>query len=303
MNNITSIIDLAVSKGCGVKRNESLKRLTTFKTGGTAAAVVTPKTVGALSEVLMLCKKLNVKIALLGNGSNTLALDSGFDGIIISTTHGLNELYLTDECTIFANAGVTLSKLSSFAYENGLSGAEFLYGIPGSVGGAAFMNAGAYGGEMKDIAVYCTHLDLDFNIGKLYARQLDYGYRKSVYMKNGFVITGVSIKLEKGNKEDMKEKMDELMQRRLDKQPLEYPSAGSIFKRPEGHFAGALIEECGLKGFCIGGACVSEKHAGFIINKGNATTKDILALIDYIQKTVFEKTNVQLETEIKVLGS
>ncbi|HZJ75266.1 MAG TPA: UDP-N-acetylmuramate dehydrogenase, partial [Clostridia bacterium] len=287
MNNIASIIDLAVLNGCEVKRNESLKKLTTFKTGGLAKVVITPKTVNALSEILVMCRKLNVKFFLLGNGSNTLALDDGFDGVIIRTVGGLGEMYLTDDCTIFTEAGVTLSKLSSFAYDNALTGAEFLYGIPGSVGGAAFMNAGAYGGEMKDIVVYCTHLDLSFRIGKFYKQQLDYGYRKSVYMKNGFIITGVSIKLKKGDKYEIKSKMNDLMERRRDKQPLEYPSAGSIFKRPENNFAGALIEKCGLKGFTIGGACVSNKHAGFIINTGNASSSDILSLINHIQKVVF----------------
>lgn len=302
MNNIASIIDLAVSNGCEVKRNESLKKLTTFKTGGIANVVVTPKTVYALSEILMMCRKLNVKFFLLGNGSNTIASDDGFDGVIIRTVGGLCEMYLTDDHTIYAGAGVTLSKLSSFAYDNALTGAEFLYGIPGSVGGAAFMNAGAYGGEMKDVVEYCTHLNSDFQVGQLSSRQLEYGYRKSVYMKNGFIITGVLMKLKKGDKHEIRSKMDDLMEKRRDKQPLEYPSAGSIFKRPENNFAGALIEKCGLKGFHIGGACVSEKHAGFIINTGNATTFDILALVNHIQKTVFEKTNVKLETEIKVLG-
>lgn len=302
MNNIASIIDLAVLNGCEVKRNESLKKLTTFKTGGLAKAVITPKTISALSELLMMCRKLNVKSFLLGNGSNTLASDDGFDGVIIRTVLGLNNIYLSGDFTISAEAGVTLSKLSSFAYDNSLTGAEFLYGIPGSVGGAAFMNAGAYGGEMKDIVEYCTHLNTDYQVGKLYSQQLEYGYRKSIYMKNGFIITGVSVKLKKGDKSEIKAKMDELMEKRLDKQPLEYPSAGSIFKRPENNYAGALIESCGLKGYTIGGACVSEKHAGFIINKNNATTSDVLALIEHIQKVVFENTNIKLETEIKLLG-
>lgn len=301
MDNINLLVDLAVSKGCEVNRNGSLKELTSFKTGGAVNAVITPKSASALAEVLKVCKKLDVKVTLLGNGSNVLAPDSGLDGVVIRTVGGLTALCLTDEQTIFCGAGVSLSKLCIFAYENSLTGLEFAYGIPGSAGGAAYMNAGAYGGEMKDVVLFCSHIDNNFHEGKLFAADLEYGYRKSVYMKNEFTITGICVELEKGNKPEIKAKMDDLMGRRRTKQPLEYPSAGSIFTRPKGHFAGELIERCGLKGYSIGGAQVSEKHAGFIINTGGASTSDVLELIEHIQRTVFEKTGVNLQEEVKIL--
>ncbi len=300
MDNINSLIDLAAINGCEVKRNTMLKELTSIKIGGPVKAVITPKSVHALAEILKACKNLGVKFTLLGNGSNVLAPDEGLAGIVLRTA-GLNEMRLTDEFTVFCGAGVLLSRLCAFAYENSLTGLEFAYGIPGFTGGAAYMNAGAYGGEMKNVILFCSHLDNDFNEGSLSVDELDYGYRQSAYMKNKFVITGVCVRLAKGCKSEIKSKMDELMEKRRQKQPLEYPSAGSVFKRPENGFAGALIEQCGLKGFSTGGAKVSEKHAGFIINEKNASASDVLKLISYIQKTVFEKTGVTLETEVEVL--
>lgn len=301
MNNINSIVDLAVQKGCEVKRNVNLKEITSIRTGGPVNSIIIPKSSAAAAAVLKESQKRRVKVTLLGNGSNVLAPDEGLDGIILRTAGGLNELYLQDEITIFCGSGVALTRLCMFAYENSLTGLEFAYGIPGTAGGAAYMNAGAYGGEMKDIVLFCSHIDNDFNENKLFASELDFSYRSSAYMKNGFTITGISVRLKKGNKTEIKAKMDELMGKRHTKQPLDYPSAGSVFMRPQNNFAGALIERCGLKGYSVGGAQVSEKHAGFIINTGNATTSDVLKLIEFIQKKVWEKTGVSLKTEVKIL--
>ena len=194
-----------------------------------------------------------------------------------------------------------MSRVCNFALENGLTGLEFAFGIPGSAGGAAYMNAGAYGGEMKDVLVECRHIDSNGNFGSLRGEELGLAYRTSAYEHNGYIITTLVMKLSKGNKDEIRAKMQELLQRRKDKQPLEYPSAGSTFKRPEGYFAGALIEECGLKGYSVGGAQVSEKHAGFVINKGSATAKDVLDLIKYIQDKVFSEKGVMLEPEVRLI--
>jgi UDP-N-acetylmuramate dehydrogenase len=192
-----------------------------------------------------------------------------------------------------------MMKICRLALENSLSGLEFAYGIPGTAGGAVYMNAGAYGGEMKDVLVKCEHLDSELNEGSFSGEDLQLGYRHSIYSENDYVITSLTLKMKKGNYDDIKALMDENLSKRKAKQPLDFPSAGSTFKRPDGYFAGALIEQCNLKGYCIGDAQVSEKHAGFVINKGNATTSDILKLIKHIQKTVFENKGVMLETEVK----
>ena len=207
---------------------------------------------------------------------------------------------LIDDETIFALSGTLLIKVCRFAYENGLSGLEFAYGIPGSCGGGAFMNAGAYGGEMKDVMFRCSHIDQNGDRGFLEGDDMRLGYRHSAYYDNGCIITGVYLKLKKADKSEIKAKMDDFMSRRREKQPLEYPSAGSTFKRPEGYFAGTLIEECNLKGKRVGGAEVSEKHAGFVINKGNATCKDVLDLCELVSDTIKKEKGVSLEMEIRV---
>ena len=280
--------------------NEPMKNHTTFKTGGNARVFICPESEEQLSEILKLIKNNSLKPFILGNGSNLLVSDDGIkDRPVIYIDDGLDFVRLVDETTIEVGAGASLSSLCRFALENGLSGLEFAFGIPGSCGGAAFMNAGAYGGEMKDVVVRCNHLDFNGNKGHFDRDELDFGYRHSVYSDNDCVITSIVLSLEKGEKEEIQAKMRELLQRRKDKQPLEYPSAGSVFKRPEGYFAGALIEQSGLKGKRIGGAMVSEKHAGFIINYENATTKDVLDLVKFCQDTVMEKFGVMLEREIK----
>ncbi len=293
-------IELAKSLKCEYAENESMAIHTTMKVGGAAKLIVYPKSKEDISAFTQLAKAESIRLIAIGNGSNLIVSDSGIDAVIMIIGKAMSEVSLVDDTTIYAEAGASLMKVCRFALENELSGIEFAYGIPGSIGGAVFMNAGAYGGEMKDIIVKSDYISQDGEEGSLSAADMDLSYRHSAYYDNGFVVTGVCLKLEKGNKAEIKEKMEDLLSRRKSKQPLEYPSAGSTFKRPEGYFAGALIEECGLKGKSFGGAQVSEKHAGFVINKGGATCKDILQLCNYCSKTVFEQKGVKLEMEIRV---
>lgn len=284
---------------CTFLKNASLKNYTTFKTGGKCPILITPKTEKALSEIVKYFQEKALPFTILGNGSNVLVSDYGTEYAVIRIADGLCELYLADEETVFCGAGVKLSALCKFALENSLSGLEFAYGIPGTCGGALFMNGGAYGGEMKDVAARVCHIDKCGGAGELSGDELKFSYRHSAYEENGFIITGAYFKLKKAPKEDIKAKMDDLISRRREKQPLEYPSAGSTFKRPKGYFAGGLIEQCGLKGFSFGGAKVSEKHAGFIINYNNASTDDIKTLIELVKQDVFRKTGIMLEPEVR----
>ena len=298
---ITNLKNKALKFGCKAIENASMKDYTSFKTGGSCPLLISPDSISALSELVKECNKSATPYTVLGNGSNVLVSDDGLAGVVIHIADGLNEIRLLDETTIYSEAGVKLGTLCNFALENSLAGLEFAFGIPGSVGGAVFMNAGAYGGEMKDVVTKAYHIDTDGNEGCLTGDNLAFGYRTSAYEKNGYIVTGVEISLEKGSQAEIKEKMNELLGRRKDKQPLEYPSAGSTFKRPDGYFAGALIEECGLKGKQIGGARVSEKHAGFVINYDNATTSDILSLMDFIVDTVKREKGVLLTPEVRIL--
>lgn len=287
--------------GCEYNEDTLLSNYTSFKIGGRADIFAMPDSIEKLSAVISVCNKNDVNVLILGKGSNLLVSDNGFRGVVISTAN-LDKIELVDETTIYCQSGVTLSKLCRFALDNSLTGLEFAFGIPGSAGGAAYMNAGAYGGEMKDVLYKCDHITSDGIIDSFSNSELDLSYRHSAYSKSDKVITALYLKLKKGNKEEIKAKMDELMGKRRDKQPLEYPSAGSTFKRPEGYFAGALVEECGLKGFTVGGAQVSEKHAGFVINIGGATASDVIGVIEHCQKTVFETKGVMLEPEVEIIG-
>ena len=297
---MTRIIELCKKIGCEYAENEPMSRHTTFKIGGNAGLVVYPESEKQISEIVKACKASGIRLLAVGNGSNLLVDDKGIDACVMILDEHFSEIRLVDEETVFAAAGAMLIKLCRFAYENGLSGLEFAYGIPGSCGGAAFMNAGAYGGEMKDVLYKCSHIDSDGNTGYLENNDLKLSYRHSAYYDNGCVITGLYLKLKKADKSEIKEKMDDLISRRRAKQPLEYPSAGSTFKRPEGYYAGALIQECGLKGRSVGGARISEKHAGFVINTGGATCSDVLELCRICSDTVYEKKGVRLEMEIRV---
>ena len=296
------LITLAKSLGAVTEENAPMSKYTSFKTGGNADLFIIPASVDSLSQIIKKCKALNIKPFVMGNGSNLLVTDSGYKGVMIKIGSNLSSMKMLDENTIECESGVMMKALCNFALDNSLSGLEFAFGIPGNLGGAVYMNAGAYGGEMKDVLYSCTHIDSDGNIGTLTKDQLDLGYRRSAYTDNGYTIISATLKLQKGDKTEIKEAMNDKLRRRKEKQPLEFPSAGSTFKRPEGYFAGALIEDCQLKGYTIGGAQVSEKHAGFVINRGGATSTDILNLIKHIQDTVFEKHGVKLETEVKIIG-
>ncbi len=297
---MTQLIDFLKQNNINYLENEPMSAHTTFKIGGNARLMVLPESEEEIALTVKKCRELGIRYMPMGNGSNLLVSDGGINACVILLGKGFDGIKLLDEKTVFAEAGAPLIKVCSFALEQGLTGLEFAYGIPGCCGGAAFMNAGAYGGEMKDVLYRCDHIDKNGDKGYLSGEELKLSYRHSAYYDNGCIVTGLYLKLKKGDKEEIRAKMKDLMGRRKDKQPLEYPSAGSTFKRPEGYFAGALIEACGLKGKSVGGAQVSEKHAGFVINKGGATCKDVLELCKYVCDTVYEKHGVKLEMEIRV---
>ncbi|MDP4153840.1 MAG: UDP-N-acetylmuramate dehydrogenase [Bacillota bacterium] len=296
--------DLEASNACfKIAVDEPMSNHTTFKIGGPASILVTPLGMYGLADVVTLCRQKSVPYLVIGNGSNLLVSDSGLDMVVIKTTEGLGEVRVDrDRQLVSSESGASLARLAVAAKEAALSGIEYLYGIPGSVGGAVFMNAGAYGGETADVLVKTEYLDADGDVKELRHDQHDFAYRHSVFMDNGNIILRSWFQLETGDTSMIRGRMEEMMQSRRDKQPLEFPSAGSVFKRPEGFFTGRLIEDSGLKGFSIGGAQVSEKHAGFIINKGGATCDDVRRLVNHIQETVFKNFNVKLECEIKYIG-
>ena len=298
--NISSFKNALDISGIGYKENESMALHTSFKIGGDADLFLIPDTAEKLSLSLKLARENGVPYFILGNGSNLLVSDGGIEGAVISTS-ALDSIKVIGN-DIICGAGARLGSVCAAALESSLCGLEFAYGIPGSVGGALYMNAGAYGGEMKDAVLEAKCIDKDGNILTVPLKDMDMSYRNSIFKSNGAVITEVTLRLAKGEKYEIKAKMDDFISRRKSKQPLEYPSAGSTFKRPQGNFAGTLIEKCGLKGKNVGGAFVSEKHAGFVINKGGATASDVLALVDIIKETVFEKENVKLEKEIIFVG-
>lgn len=301
MKSIDTLESFVTSLGVSAQRNVLMKGYTSFKIGGPADIFISPKNEQELAKVVVFCKENEIPCFVLGKGSNILVSDEGIRGAVIFT--GLmNEVEFIDDCIVKCGSGLSLMKLCTIALEHSLSGLEFAFGIPGSVGGAAFMNAGAYGGEVKDVLLSCTHVDRDGNVGELCGDDMKLSYRNSAYQKNDYIVTSATFRLTKGESAEIKAKMQDFLGRRKDKQPLEYPSAGSTFKRPEGHFAGALIEKCNLKGFSIGGAQVSEKHAGFVINKGNATAKDVLNLVEMVSCTVEEETGVKLNPEIRFIG-
>ena len=282
--------------------NEAMASHTSFKIGGGADLFVCPDSVDKLRLALTHAKEKGLPYFILGNGSNLLVSDKGIEGVVLSTSC-LKRLALTDEETVFAEAGATLASLCVFAKEQGLTGLEFAYGIPGSVGGALYMNAGAYGGDMAGVVASAESLSSeDFSPVTRDISEMNLGYRKSIYEENGEIITGVYFKLKKGDKTEIADAMNTFILRRKASQPLDYPSAGSTFKRPVGYFAAALIEECGLKGRAVGGAKVSEKHAGFVINAGGATCSDVLGLIEVIKDAVKEQKGVDLSTEVIFTG-
>lgn len=301
MNNIEALEKYALSLECSAEREVSMKNYTSFKVGGPAELFLSPEDVGQTAKLVCFCEKEEIPVFVLGKGSNLLVSDRGIKGAVIYTGKQCG-ISLTDENTVRAQSGASLAQLCTFALENSLSGLEFAYGIPGTVGGAVFMNAGAYGGEMKDVLLNSEYVSTDGTSGELDNEAMELSYRHSAYENSNLVITAASVRLAPADRNEIKSTMNDILARRKEKQPLEYPSAGSTFKRPEGNFAGALIEQCGLKGVSVGGAQVSEKHAGFIINRGGATAADILSLIKHVQARVKAQTGVSLETEIRLIG-
>ncbi len=284
-----------------IKPEEPMKNHVTFRVGGPADFFVTPKNYEELSGVLKCCAKYEMPCYIMGNGSNLLVSDQGYRGVVIQLFRQLNDIQCEGN-VIRAQAGALLSAVANRALEEKLTGFEFAAGIPGTLGGACVMNAGAYGGEMKDVLKSVTVLTREGERITLQKNELELGYRTSIIAKKDYIVLEAEIELDVGDAEEIKAVMDDLKERRTTKQPLEYPSAGSTFKRPEGYFAGKLIQETGLQGFQVGGAQVSEKHCGFVINKDQATAADIAELIRQVQDRVEEKFGVRLETEVKRLG-
>ena len=289
--------------GCSCRKDEPMSLHTTFRIGGAADRFLTVEDKNQLAVLLRTLEDENIPWMLLGNGSNLLVSDKGIRGAVLTLDGDFAKTeLLPDGKTVRAGAAVMLSSLCAFARDKGLSGLEFAWGIPGSVGGAAYMNAGAYGGEMKNVIQSVTHLTPDGNIVTLPDTELDFSYRHSRYTGKRDIILWVEYGLEPGDTSEIARQMDDQMQRRKEKQPYDMPSAGSVFKRPANGYAAAIIEECGLKGKQIGGAQVSPKHAGFIVNTGGATCEDVLMLIAEIQKTAAEQTGTQLECEVCIVG-
>ncbi len=297
MNNL---LDFLIQNSIDFFENISLKDFGTFKIGGNARLVCMPNSTTQVSEIIKYCYENSVDYITIGRGSNVVFSDDGVKSLLIKTDK-IDLIEKSDDVFTFG-AGVMLARASRYSVDCGYKGMEFAYGIPGSVGGALFMNAGAYGGEMSQIVCYAEYVDDRGNICVIDKKSLDFGYRHTFFSDKKYIVTSVSFKLSKGNKADSEKLIKEFQDARKSKQPLEYPSAGSVFKRPEGHFAGKLIQDSSLGGYTIGGAQVSTKHCGFIINVGDATCSDVKKLIAHIQKTVKQNYNIDLECEIRFIG-
>ena len=284
-----------------IKLEEPMKNHTTFRIGGPAEIFVTPGSIGEVRDIIAVCRKQAVPYYVMGNGSNLLVSDRGYEGVIIQIFKEMNEIRIEGD-TVAAQAGALLSAIANRALEEGLAGFEFASGIPGTLGGACIMNAGAYGGEMKDVVREVTLLTPEGEIRDVPGEQMEFGYRTSMAARTGAVILAARIRLRRGDQEAIRARMEELREKRVSKQPLEYPSAGSTFKRPEGYFAGKLIQDAGLRGFTVGKAQVSEKHCGFVVNKGQATAADVTELMRRVSDKVEEQFGVRLEPEVKRLG-
>lgn len=292
---------LSILKEEQVKKDEPMKSHTTFRVGGPADYFVTPQTAEEVAKVIETCTQEKVPYYIVGNGSNLLVSDKGYEGVIIQIYKQMNQVKV-EGAQIHAQAGALLSMIAKRALDAELTGFEFAAGIPGTLGGACVMNAGAYGGEMKDVLKSVTVLTDKGEVKTLAKEELELGYRTSVIAKKGYIVLEAVLELQKGEKENIQAVMDDLKERRVTKQPLEYPSAGSTFKRPEGYFAGKLIQDAGLRGFQVGGAQVSEKHCGFVINKDQATASDVMNLMNQVSDKVYEEFGVRLQPEVKRLG-
>ena len=280
---------------------EPMKNHTTFRIGGPADALALPKTPEEVAEVVRFCHEHAQPYYVLGNGSNLLVSDEGYRGLVLQLYRNFNDIQVNGE-TITVQSGAMLAAVARTAYQTGLTGLEFASGIPGTIGGAVVMNAGAYGGEMKNVLKEVTVLTKEGEVLVIPAKALELGYRTSVIPKNGWIVLGAVLQLKKGDQEQILARMEELKEQRITKHPLDLPSAGSTSKRPEGYFAGKLIMDAGLRGFTVGGAQVSEKHCGFVVNRGNATAADVWELICEVKRRVKEMTGVELEPEVKLLG-
>lgn len=284
-----------------VHTDEPMSRHTTFRIGGNADYFVKPGNADEVAAVIVVCREYNIPYFILGNGSNLLVSDDGYRGMIINIMDNMNSVTV-DGRIITAQAGAMLVRVSVMARDNALTGLEFASGIPGTIGGAVYMNAGAYGGEMKNVVKTVRAIDEYGRIYELDSEKMDFSYRHSIVEERKLIVLEVTLELEHGSREAIDDRMKELAEARRSKQPLEYPSAGSTFKRPEGYFAGKLIMDAGLRGYSVGGAQVAEKHCGFVINKGGATASDVVELIRDVQHDVDDKFGVTLEPEVKMLG-
>lgn len=285
-----------------VKYNEKMSKYTTMRVGGPCDCIVFPDEISKIKEVIDFCKNENITFFVIGNGSNLLVKDEGIHGVVIKLGHRFSKIELDGEY-ILAYAGATMPALSQLAKKNSLKGLEFACGIPGTIGGGVKMNAGAYGSQISDVLYEVTYMDEKEEIKTLKNKDCSFGYRKSIFTINpNYVILSAKFKLERGNIDEIENKMKENSLARKAKQPLEHPNFGSVFKRPEGYFVGKLVDDAGLRGYKIGGAQVSTKHTGFIVNVDNATCKDVLDLIGYVQTTVYNKFNVKLTPEVIIIG-
>ena len=282
--------------------DDPMENHTSFCVGGPAKLLIKPNDEEALIEILKSIRKNNYKYYILGNCTNIIVKDKGFDGIIIKLKNKLNDVKKVSDKEIFAGTGASMKKISEFAMENSLTGLEFAHGIPGSLGGAIVMNAGAYDGEIKNVCKSVRLLDENLEVIEVPGDEMNFAYRHSLVQERDLIVLGATFSLEDGNKVEIREKYEEFDQRRADKQPLDMPSAGSTFKRPTGYFAGKLIDDSGLRGFTHKGAGISQKHCGFVVNKNKATAQDILETIEIVQKVVHDKFDVTLEREVKIIG-
>ncbi|NMW85518.1 UDP-N-acetylmuramate dehydrogenase [Peptoniphilus sp. AGMB00490] len=282
--------------------DEPMLNHTSFCVGGPAKLLIKPKDEDSLVEIIKEIKRNNYKFYILGNCTNVIVKDNGFDGIIIKLKNKLRDIKKVGNTEIYAGAGVSLKKVSEFAMENSLTGLEFAHGIPGSLGGGVVMNAGAYDGEMKNVIKSVRLLDENLRIIELSGEDMSFSYRHSLVQERDLIVLGATFALSHGDKDEIKEKYEEFDRRRAEKQPLDKPSAGSTFKRPKGYFAGKLIDDSGLRGFTHNGAGISEKHCGFVVNKDNASAKDVLETIEIVQKVVQDKFGVKMEREVKIIG-
>lgn len=303
---LTILINAARAAGCTVTEHAPMAQATTFRVGGPADALITIPDANTAAKLIALCHREGIPFFWLGNGSNLVVGDGGIRGAVLRLDPKAALVTLTDDTTLYCDAGMTLQRLCLFARDHSLTGLEFAYGIPGTVGGAVYMNAGAYGGEMAQVVISADCIARDGERFSLTADEFSLGYRHSKlmdYPENlNPIVVGVTLSLQTGDRETIAARMRELIAKRQEKQPLEYPSAGSFFKRPTGHFAGALIEEAGLKGYRVGDAQVSEKHAGFVVNRGKASARELCQLCSDVQTIVEQKTGVHLEPEVRFVG-